>query len=145
MPTDRVFTCWDDSGCEVQIEAPDAETAAREYVDGGDWYESDGTWWCSVWTEGENGQTEKVKVAVEPAEPKCEGDEHDWQSPHEIVGGIAENPGVFGHGGGVTIHEVCSVCGCGRILDTWAQDPTDGEQGLRSVRYLDRVEFAEAA
>lgn len=70
-----------------------------------------------------------------PVPPCLDDREHDWQSPVEIVGGIDENPGVFGHGGGVVIYECCMVCGCGHKIDTWAQDPWTGEQGLRSETY----------
>lgn len=73
---------------------------------------------------------------LDPPEPDCEGNHtHDWQSPHDIVGGIKENPGVWGHGGGVTIREVCLHCGCGRLRDTWAQRSDTGEQGLESITY----------
>lgn len=69
-------------------------------------------------------------------EPPCvEGHEHDWQSPVSVVGGIKENPGVWGHGGGVIIREACSHCGYFRVTDTWAQDPETGEEGLREVSY----------
>lgn len=137
----RIFRCWDDSGTEIDIEAPNADEAAQEYVDGGDWGEQSKTWWCSVTTvelvEGEpdDDTRESHTIAVEPDEPKCSAGEHDWRSPFAIVGGIKENPGVFGHGGGVNIHEVCVHCGCGRVTDTWAQNPVNGEQGLRSVEY----------
>jgi len=78
----------------------------------------------------------RIKIALEPDEPECEdGEDHDWQSPIEIVGGIKENPGVYGHGGGVTITTVCMHCGAERVVDTWAQDSSDGEQGLESVSY----------
>ena len=76
------------------------------------------------------------KTEIEPKVPECvDGQEHDWASPHEIVGGIEENPGVWGHGGGIISHSVCLRCGCGRKVDTWAQDPTDGQQGLTSTSY----------
>lgn len=76
------------------------------------------------------------KVEIEPEAPDCDGGaEHDWASPHEIVGGIKENPGVWGHGGGIVSRSVCRRCGCGRKVDTWAQDPTDGQQGLTSTSY----------
>jgi hypothetical protein len=79
---------------------------------------------------------ERHTVEVEPAEPECEdGQAHDWQAPHEIVGGIEENPGVWGHGGGVYINQVCMHCGCGKTIDTWAQNRETGEQGLTSVSY----------
>lgn len=76
-------------------------------------------------------------VEINPEEPECSGDEHDWRSPYSVVGGIKENPGVWGHGGGVIITEVCRHCGCYRVTDTWAQDRETGEQGLESVEYKD--------
>jgi hypothetical protein len=90
-----------------------------------------------------------AKVQLDPEEPPCghkrhpnpEG--HDWQSPHEVVGGLKENPGVQGHGGGVTIEEVCARCGTYKVTDTWAQDMTDGEQGLTSTAYRDSDECSE--
>lgn len=137
----RTFRCWDDSGTEIDIEAPTADEAAQEYVDGGDWGEQSKTWWCSVTTvelvdgEPDDDTCESHTIAVEPDEPKCSAREHEWRSPFAIVGGIKENPGVFGHGGGVKVHEVCVHCGCERVTDTWAQNPVTGEQGLRSVEY----------
>lgn len=79
--------------------------------------------------------SEMHRRTLEPAEPECTDGEHDWQSPYEIVGGCKENPGVWGHGGGVRIHECCMKCGCERVTDTWAQDMNTGEQGLESVSY----------
>jgi hypothetical protein len=35
----------------------------------------------------------------------------------------------------VRIHEVCTHCALYRIHDTWAQNPSNGEQGLDSVEY----------
>ena len=79
---------------------------------------------------------EKATVTADPIEPPCTGsNEHDWQAPHSIVGGIKENPGVWGHGGGVRINEVCLRCRCGKTTDTWDQRPDTGEQGLLSVSY----------
>lgn len=76
------------------------------------------------------------KIEIEPTVPDCaDGQEHDWASPHEMVGGLEENPGVCGNGGGVISHSVCLRCGCGRTIDTWAQDLTDGQQGLTSTSY----------
>jgi hypothetical protein len=56
-------------------------------------------------------------------------------SPYAVLGGLRENPGVQGHGGGVTIHRVCAHCGCLRIYDSWAQRRDTGEQGLASTSY----------
>lgn len=81
-------------------------------------------------------ERESHKIAIDPTEPECvDGGDHDWQSPHELVGGCESNPGVWGSGGGVRMQTVCMHCGCARTADTWAQDPTDGEQGLTSTSY----------
>jgi hypothetical protein len=129
----------DDGNCEIEIEATTARAAARHYVRSGDWNEDGSTFWVKVWVwaaDSDGDDRESFKIEVEPSEPRCRGgQDHDWQSPIEWVGGIRENPGVWGHGGGVIIHEGCTRCGCGRTTDTWAQDRSDGEQGLTSVRY----------
>jgi hypothetical protein len=133
-----------ESGVTEKITAAslnEARQQAEEWARQGDYNLDDGdeTIWVRVYILNEDGENvESVKVAIDPPAPKCvdgQRDSHDWQSPHEIVGGIAENPGVWGHGGGVTVTECCVRCGCGRETDTWAQDMTDGEQGLRSVRF----------
>lgn len=82
-------------------------------------------------------------VYVPPEEPACaDGEEHDWRSPLEVVGGIAENPGVWGHGGGVTITEVCAHCGQYRETDTWADDGRGGV--CRTVEYRDADDASRA-
>lgn len=100
------------------------------------------TWWETIWycpvdeDENEIGDEDCIDIAIDPIEPGCEEwHEHDWYSPHDIVGGLEENPGVFGHGGGVIIVEICRHCGCRRTTDTWAQRPDTGKQGLRSIQY----------
>jgi hypothetical protein len=135
----------DDGNAELVEEHASSEEAAQSYVDGGDWGNESQTCWIRVgtWREGidEDGDIvlvnqESHKITIDPEEPEClEGQEHGWQSPLSLVGGIKENPGVYGHGGGVTISEVCMRCGCGKTTDGWAQDPSDGEQGLDSVSY----------
>ena len=76
-------------------------------------------------------------VELAPPEPDCVGDgEHVWEAPYSIVGGIKENPGVSGHGGGVIIDEICRYCGAQRNTNTWAQGP-GGAQGYRSVAYTE--------
>lgn len=129
-------------GCDVVIEAADlagARREARELAESGYEPAEDGrTYWVDVHILDFESEecVETVTVEIDPEEPECEGDDdHDWQSPIELVGGIRENPGVFGHGGGVIITEACVRCGCARITDTWAQRRDTGEQGLRSVQY----------
>lgn len=80
--------------------------------------------------------TRIVCATLEPEPPPCvDGGGHKWGSPCEIVGGARDNPGVWNHGGGVIIKEVCLRCGCGKTTDTFAENPNGHERGLRSVSY----------
>lgn len=117
---------------------------ARSNVQRSNYDEAEGTIWIDVRVRCELTEEEDAdSVQCDAEEPDCVGgEEHDWQSPIEIVGGIAENPGVWGHGGGVIIHAACMRCGCGRVTDTWAQRLDTGEQGLTSVSYREG-EYAE--
>ena len=133
------YRIWDE-GDEKTVECDtiqDAEEEARDWLKDGEWDTESGTTWVSANIESEDGaETSSVTVAINPDEPSCINDAgHDWQAPYAIVGGCKENPGVWGHGGGVVIQAVCLRCGCGRLTDTWAQDPNTGEQGLESVEY----------
>lgn len=144
MPT---YRCWDESGTQVDIEADNAKEACREYVDGGSWDADDKTTWVSVQAERldeegeETGDVESHDIEIEPTEPWCvdRDTDHDWRRPIGLVGGIAENPGCQGHGGGVVITEVCVCCGCKKTTDSWAQNPSNGRQGLTSVEYEPRA------
>lgn len=53
-------------------------------------------------------------------EPECDWphDEHKWRSPYSVVGGCEENPGVWGHNGGLKFREVCQHCGVYRLTYT---------------------------
>lgn len=152
---------WSADDGNARVEYPDAETgeqAAQDYVDEGDWGQSNETSWVSVsaWRTGyvlSDAEAEEVlclqidlmrhTTEIAPDEPQCEdGREHDWRSPYDVVGGIEENPGVYGHGGGVIITEVCTHCGAYRVTDTWAQDMATGEQGLTSVEYREADELS---
>jgi hypothetical protein len=91
------------------------------------------------------GEQQTTTVTLHPEEPDCEDShEHDWRSPVSVVGGCRESPGVWGHGGGVKIREVCSHCGRYRITDTWAQRKDTGEQGLTEV-WFEPADVASAA
>ena len=75
-------------------------------------------------------------IFVDETEPSCaHADGHVWTSPHDVVGGIVENPGVTGHGGGVIIRDVCPRCSVYRVRDTWATNPATGEQGFEATHY----------
>ena len=143
-----------DGNAELEIEADSAEEAAQEYVDGGSWGDEPKTSWVTVHVEeieGEDedgdqilGDHEQHTIEIEPTEPgKMAECGHEWESPHSVVGGLCENPGAHGHGGGVIITEVCRHCGGYRITDTWAQNPQTGEQGLRSVEYREADDDSE--
>lgn len=81
------------------------------------------------------GERQRITITIEPEEPECSGDDHDWKTPFSVLGGIRENPGVWGNGGGVIAREVCAHCGVYRETNTWAQRRDTGEQGLTEVRY----------
>lgn len=94
----------------------------------------------TIWVNGRWGLSSDHRehtfdFALDPVAPQCSRKKHYWHSPHSIVGGIEENPGVWGHGGGVIILEVCKHCGVRKRTDTWAQNPLNGQQGLNSIRY----------
>ena len=144
-----------DGNAPIEIEADSPEEAAREYVDGGDWGEGAKTKWIRVWVTELDDRGVEIEdtrdsqtVALDPDEPDCvDGEEHDWVRPYVLVGGLEENPGVWGHGGGVQTTSVCRRCGAYRHGDSWAQDPETGEQGLCSVEYgqADEVSLAWVA
>ena len=150
----------DHQGVRIPSESPEA--AAREYVDGGDWGWDWGgdparltTLWITVSVTAACEDCARIAddpqpcgecladgsdthtIAVDPPEPAClrGRDAHDWRRPHRLVGGLAENPGVTGNGGGAYIMEICMCCGAGKTTDTWATDPGTGEQGLESISY----------
>lgn len=134
----------------------DGEGAAREYLASGAWREPESTVWVTIYTWREalavdDGEISLIRVdeyrsklAIHPEPPKCEGGEHEWSAPHALLGGLQENPGVWGHGGGVRETVVCRHCGVYRERDTWATDPADGEQGLESIRYREADSRSEA-
>jgi hypothetical protein len=112
----------------------------------GDWEDGDTWWWHGAsWVidpvtgeQIDDNVIEDHTVEVPAKEPKCrKGREHNWRSPLSVVGGIEENPGCYGHGGGTVSAEVCAYCGVYKYTDTWAQDRTNGQQGLHAVNYED--------
>lgn len=95
------------------------------------------TVWIDIRVYSDDGDlVASETVTVDPREPSCApGKTHRWSAPINIVGGCRESPGVHGHGGGVTIKEVCEHCGWFRVIDTWATRRDTGQQGLESVSY----------
>lgn len=113
---------------DICVCAPDAETAAYRALarvgadsppprQGTDW------WRAEVYDEvGE--WVDLIRLAVHPEPPPCSEDEHDW------IEGEA-----WGSGGEALQRDRCTHCEAVRVTDTWATDPTDGTQGLTSIRY----------
>jgi hypothetical protein len=120
------YTLRDDGGSTEEITATDLDDAreqAREWVADGEWNLDEGPAHIDVRIERGGETVDTITVHLEQNPPKCEGKhEHDWASPLSVVGGISENPGVWGHGGGVTISSCCTRCGAKRIVDTAATD-----------------------
>ncbi len=128
----------DSSGVTTTITStPDQlDEAVENDVRSGDWSTDDSPCYVDIEVTCVDGYEERRTITIEVPEPECtDAHEHDWCSPLELVGGCADNPGVWGHGGGVIIHEVCSHCGTHRRTDTWAQRMDTGEQGLTEVSY----------
>jgi hypothetical protein len=129
------FWACDESGHDVYYpKAKTPEDAAQEYVDASDWGSPAKTIWIGVlvWKDGERDNGETHKISVDPEEPDCSEEEHHWSETS-----------VRGKGGGVVLIHVCSHCECVRVTDTWAHDPSDGEQGLESVTYEEADEDDE--
>jgi hypothetical protein len=123
----KTYTIRYECGIEVKIERKDLASAVahaeKTACDG--FVPGNTTHWHSYSVLDEDGD-----------EPECPGDfAHKWRQPYDLVGGLRESPGVHSHGGGVICTYVCMHCGCERVEDSWAQDPSDGSQGLESVQY----------
>ena len=103
----------------------DALAEAREALAEG-WEPSRKTWWSHGSVVSPDGDTEHLRVAIEPEEPACsDRDGHEW----------ADDGGPWGSGGGVRLRSVCRLCGLSRMTDTWATDPHDGSQGHEATEY----------
>lgn len=132
-----------DGNAAVEIEADSAQEAAQEYVDGGDWGDGLKTFWVDVWVTpaSENhgfdaAGCERITITAHPDEPDCPHPAgHLWARPWELLGGLKENPGVWGQGGGVVGEDVCLLCGCSKHWTNWATRPDTGQEGLESVEY----------
>ena len=74
-------------------------------------------------------------IRVDPEEPEnCSG---NWISPLSLFGGLAENPGVHGHGGGVIVQEVCPQTGWYKTTDTADQNCTGHGNPVESIEYAE--------
>lgn len=134
---DKIYAC--DEYCELEFEGLSHDEAAEAFASSGDWGDRLSTDWLEVFTyrydeDGERIDSQSHTIKLEAIEPPCpEGDAHDWQSPHAIVGGQKDDPGVRPHGGGVLITEVCMRCGCRQVTNTWARSPD--REGVTKTTY----------
>lgn len=123
------YICTDEAGHPVEINAETAEDAAQAYVDGGDWPAESKTYWISVNVREESDEDgddeESIRVAIEPTEPECTEDAHEYHHPGEARSSY----------GGVVVEAVCVHCGLTRITDSGAQCMHTGRQGLDSTEY----------
>jgi hypothetical protein len=140
----RRYEIRDDNGAwHVDSTPADLDDDVAASVRDGDW-DAEGRSWTwhgrsSCAATGEE-HTHSVEIAAEV--PDCVDDEHDWQSPHSVLGGLRENPGVWGKGGGVMIREVCAHCGRYRLIDTWADDGRGGHERHESYEDADEDSLA---
>lgn len=138
----REYTFSGGGGTETYVLSP-SEVAEdwQDWMADGDWGDRTKTSWVHGHATDEFEERTRYIYAIEPDEPDCiEGEDHDWHAPYSVLGGLRENPGVWGHGGGVRATEVCAHCGTYQTTDSWAQDPETGEQGSRSTEYRDADE-----
>lgn len=135
--TRRVWVADDGNGGPIVYDDADsAEDAAQEYVDDGDWGDdSAGCYTIYTWPGYYVGEAyvedredrDSHNIVVDPDEPDCDdGHEHDWCTPHAVLGGIKSNPGCWAHGGGVIAKEICRHCGLLKTTDTYATNPSNG-------------------
>ena len=125
----------------------DPSEAAQEYLNSGDWggdsprlqteFVELVSYRVGIRYDGriDHVDSKTHLMTLDAEEPDClPGEDHHWDSPLSIVGGISSNPGVFGKGGGTVSCSVCLRCGCRRTVDTWADGP-GGVQGLETEGY----------
>lgn len=136
---------WDciDSDCGIvdTITADDAADALDSFsdtYDRGMYPDAEGTVYIDIRVRNTiTGEEESGTITLDEPEPECSAGEHNWRSPYSVVGGLRENPGVFGAGAGagVRITNVCSHCGAYRTILTHAQRRDTGEYIGEQVSY----------
>lgn len=149
LPPDAPWMA-DDGNQEIETSASTALGAAEEYVSDGDWGEGKSSVRVHVWREALDYDGETVRVAesshdVDAGEdPRAVGecgtddDDHDWEAPLELVGGLRENPGVFSTGGtSFRFESVCVNCGTYRTRTSAGMQRNPGEPS-------ETVEYREA-
>ena len=126
----REYQVRDDNGAwEITSTPSTLDADVEESVRDGDWGDDTGSW---VWTGRSSceatGEEDSHHVTFEAEGARCDHDDgHDWRSPHSVLGGLSENPGVWGgSNGGTTSREVCGHCGLYRTYQSHATNRSDG-------------------
>lgn len=127
----RAYIVRDDNASWTITSRPSTlATEVEKSVSAGDWGGEGSASW--VWSGDAvceiTGESERFAVPFAAVAPPCRtGRDHDWQAPHEVVGGLVENPGVFGgDNGGIRVIEVCAHCGRYKIVETRKTNPGNG-------------------
>ena len=125
MTETKRYEIREDSGASEIVEAESLEAAleqAREWAADGDYDErvSVRVYVDEIDEDGNAIPGEHASDSVDAGPEPCpevtecgeEDEDHDWESPLELVGGLRENPGVFSIGGTAFRYEtVCRNCG----------------------------------
>lgn len=138
-PVKHTFEYRECTGYTEELDVEDMDEAEQEAEDllrSGSWGD-EGGWVDATITEfdedGEEVDSRSVNVLLEPEEPKCVEDEHDWTQEGE--GGLKENPGVWSVGSGAILtRSHCTHCGIVRkVISGDCNPPSCGNQD--GVRY----------
>jgi len=153
----REWRVSDDSAQDTlyAVAPDDASDAVEAWLTGGDWDASEGQLYLVAYAvaidpvTGEAVEHTRVcgEATIEQPEPDCEGDEeHDWCAPHSVVGGLRENPGVYGAGAGIRSRQVCAHCGAYSVYESARQDSGTGRYyGATSYEDADEDSLAWVA
>lgn len=155
VPQGAAWHVWDDGGSfdlpELALSATDDDLLEELRI--ADCYDPTDESYAVFWNAeidlvNSSGRVVEIRlsaeITIEPEEPECaDGHEHSWAAPFTLLGGLEENPGVWGHGGGVIIRRVCRHCGTYKVTDTWATNPSDGTP-MESVSYEDADDDSRA-
>ncbi len=110
--------------CPAPYPAATAQQAAEAYAEDSDWTQEH-TWWARLTVTAPDGEETRHTIAIDPEEPACTQDEHDW----------AEGA-VYGvRNGGVASKDDCSHCGACRLNQSRASCPVTGQTMGPGVRY----------
>lgn len=126
-------------GTDVDGDEQDLRTAAAQRHDCSGTY-SDELPDCEARDHGPENTADPDHLSEEQ---DAEG--HIWESPYQVVGGIRENPGVWG-GQGTYLHHrsVCRLCGQYRETTTGGREDCDHGKPISTVTIKDRDEASTA-